>query len=228
MTKYCNFYFKHKWEGLQDMLLLISGLPPHPGPPPADDPTTSGPNRHHRLTITHDICNITSMDTYLPAVLERGADICCLQEISIPMHSLGLTKRELADKGISSHLTRADPEHLTVTGGVGALTSTTKAKLHTMQPTTSRLRQCHDNGRNQLIAVHLADNRVYYMANVYGWTNGHSSDKARHRTDCMLTAIFDELEALGSPPFLLVGDLPKNEGTPQTQCKQLGKFGKHN
>ena len=61
-----------------------------------------------------------------------------------------------------------------------------------------------------MIAVHLSNHRVMYLIGLYGWTNGHGSEQASSGTNCLLEALFAELEQLGQPPFLMVGDFNAN------------------
>eukprot|EP00973_Karenia_brevis_P022802 3137418-Karenia_brevis.AAC.1 len=45
------------------------------------------------------------------------------------------------------------------------------------------------------------------VANIYGWTNGHTDAQARARTDDMLAMIFREFSQLPQGPKLITGDI---------------------
>lgn len=58
----------------------------------------------------------------------------------------------------------------------------------------------------------ISNGHLLIIANVYGWTNGHTSKEAAKRTNYLLQCVIAEFEALPPGPKLLVGDL---NGEPQ-------------
>eukprot|EP00973_Karenia_brevis_P038453 5303805-Karenia_brevis.AAC.1 len=62
------------------------------------------------------------------------------------------------------------------------------------------------NGRVQLTSIILPHDVLLVVANVYGWTNGHTDAQARTRTDSMISMILNEFSQLPEGPRLIVGD----------------------
>ena len=173
--------------------LLISGLPPHPGP--QDD----------TFDFEFLIQNVTSLAAYLPSVISRPFDACFCQEISIPWRNLSDTYAAIKSHSCKGFLTGPDPE-LAHTGGVGTIYRP-RLKFIRLRPVTQKLQQCIDNGRVQLVALMLPHDVLLVIANVYCWTNGHQDTTAAMRSDDLLHAIFSEFDALPEGPKMLVGDL---------------------
>eukprot|EP00973_Karenia_brevis_P000291 40829-Karenia_brevis.AAC.1 len=118
----------HYW--LLPMLLLLSGLPPHPGPP-------NNPHHHHNHNIHVDITshNITSLSTHLNHMVDQTFDIGCFQEISVPTAKLHNMRSRLREHHIHAHITHPDPELLHTTGGVATL-GRSRVKIMEAQPKT--------------------------------------------------------------------------------------------
>eukprot|EP00973_Karenia_brevis_P070195 9755633-Karenia_brevis.AAC.1 len=58
-----------------------------------------------------------------------------------------------------------------------------------------------------MTAIALPGNRLMLVANVYGWTNGHTCEESAMRTDHLLHIILAELSSYPDGPKLIVGDL---------------------
>ena len=155
---------------LQDWL-ASTGLPPHPGPNP------------NFSTFKIFSQNVTSLETYLPKVLEQDFDVCFLQEVSATQLSLGGLHGTIKSSKHKAILTATDPE-LTMTGGVGTMFKQ-HVKAIKLMPTTVALSSMTGNGRFQIVALFLPSNITITVVNIYGWTNGHTNHAAAARADTL-------------------------------------------
>eukprot|EP00973_Karenia_brevis_P049636 6890028-Karenia_brevis.AAC.1 len=67
-----------------------------------------------------------------------------------------------------------------------------------IQPRNKALAQASKNGRFSIVGITLPGDIMLYVANVYGWANGHVDERAAGRTDDMLELILQELQS--QPP----------------------------
>ena len=113
-------------------------------------------------------------------------------------------------------MSKCDPE-LKNTAGVGAIYQ--DINVTNIQPTTEHLHGCIDNGRFAIVAIHLPDNVMLYVANAYGWTRGSWDDKAAQRTSDLLEAIIAESATLPPGPRIIFGNLNADpENLPSLQA----------
>ena len=111
MKSYCLLHY----HGALPVILLISGLPPHPGPTLTADP----------LTFNILVQNLTSLTTQYEAFLELFRDveakISFVQELSIPKPELADQHQIIRDAGLKARLTCPDPELSHTTAAVGVI-----------------------------------------------------------------------------------------------------------
>ena len=179
-----------QWDDL-DLRLLLSGLPPHPGPGGAHD-------------FTFLFWNINSLSKYLPIIVKYEFDVCFAQEVSAPWHMLSAIYTRLKNLNIKALLTGTDPETMK-TGGVGALSSG-RVPITKLKPITPRMKSLVNGGRVQLVGLSLPGNILLVVYNLYLWTNGHTDPAAAFRSDDMLNAVNQEFAQMAPGPRLLCGD----------------------
>ena len=91
------------WDDL-DLRLLVSGLPPHPGPGGFTE-------------VSLRLWNVNSLSKFLPIIATYKFDVCFAQEISAPWHMLSAVYTRLKSLNYKALLAGTDPE--TVKTGKG-------------------------------------------------------------------------------------------------------------
>ena len=113
-------HFQHKGHQLDlvQMLLLLSGLPTHPGP---IDNSNDGSVTYNTMTI--DSINITSLSIALSSAFINGSipNLTFMQEISVSLNNLGDTYGQTRQLGLKALYSGPDPELNHTTSGVGVI-----------------------------------------------------------------------------------------------------------
>ena len=154
-----------------------------------------------------EVANITSMDTHVETLVHRHADFTFFQEHSAPPAAWPRLCALHQEQKRKVHFGPLDPNASHLLGGVGCSTKATNI-MHPVKPITEAFRQAVETGRVMHYAIALGKGSKlagFYV--IYGWSGGHQALVKASKTNLLLDAILQEIEAQPPGPTAIVGDL---------------------
>ena len=149
--------------------------------------------------------NVTSLKAAEELLLRRHAPIF-LQEHALPacVHR-GWIKRARG-RGYTLILSPPDPEAAVAKGGVAVL-APVDYRATEMPARSQAFCKARALGRVMRVVLRTGLHCAVTVYNVYGFPGAHHDRSKALRTDCILTAIMEEVEAWGDSCVAIVGDL---------------------